>query len=166
MINRLSKEEQKKLYAFFETGCKDISIEPEFWIHGSDESVSYCMSCAWKEMKRLEKENPDGGCFIDGGDANTEGDTIPYCGCGQLLENSLLDSGCNDEVDYFLKDEFDIESEYDCYSMMCVIDSMDWESWNNNKEDDAFYNDLHNLCRLILNDINAKENEKRCKIEQ
>ncbi|MBL0732233.1 MAG: hypothetical protein JJW03_05200 [Desulfosarcina sp.] len=168
MQNRLSKKEQKQLYAFFETGCKDISIKSEYWINGSDQGISYCLSCAEKEVEKLKKEEPDEEFFIDGGSNNVEGDFIPFCECGQLLENSLLDSGCNDEVDYFLQDGFDIESGNDCYSMMCVIDSMKWKSWNNNKEDDAFYNNLHILCRQILNDIHAKENkkQKQCKIKQ
>jgi hypothetical protein len=152
-IMKLSKEEQKKLYAFFEAGCENISIENEYWINGSDQERSYCLSCAEKKVEKLKRENPDEEFFVDGGVNNAEGDSIPYCRCGQMLENSLLDSWCKEEVNYFLEDGFDIESEIDCYSMISVVDSMGWE-----KKDDAFYDDLHKLCRLILNDINRKEN--------
>lgn len=53
------------------------------WIGGSDESTSWCHSCAKKEVARLTKKSPGDEFSIDGGYAAHESEGSVVCnGCG------------------------------------------------------------------------------------
>jgi len=158
MTDKISKEHQEKLEALFNAGAANMLSEPEYWIHGSDEGASYCLECCEKKVERLLKENPDGDYCVDGG-YGIDGDYTPFCEtCHKLLENSLTDSGCGDEVEHFLLHGFNPKSDDDCRAMSEVINGRGWEPWlertyrnPSEKESDLRYFDsLHKLCRIIL----------------
>ena len=111
MESYINETDREKLEKFFDEGADRVPSEPEYWIHGADEGLSYCLECCKKEVKRLSKENPKEEYSVDGG-WDTEGDYTPFCeGCGMLLENTLTDCGCRDEVEHFLLYGFDIKSD-------------------------------------------------------
>jgi hypothetical protein len=156
---------REKLEKFFDEGASHVPSEPEHWIHGADEGLSYCFECCEKEVERLSKENPKEEYYVDGG-WDTEGDCTPYCeGCGKLLENALLDSGCRDEVEHFLLYDFDIKSDSDRRAMSEVISSRGWEPFtgqcykdeHDKKSDLDYFDDLHKLCKIILGMIRRAE---------
>ena len=71
-----------------------------------------------------------------------------------------------DEVEYFLDNGFDIESEYDCYTMTLIIDSMEGEAqpiieqYRNKKQEKKnsnFYKLLHKLGRKILDEMDKRK---------
>ena len=155
---KISKADQEKLEALFDAGAARMPSEPEYWINGGDEGASYCFDCCELQVAKLLREDPDGDYAVDGG-YGLEGDYTPFCeSCGKLLENSLTDGGCKDEVDHFLLNGFDPKSDDDCRAMSEVISSMGWELWadmiygtENEKQADAEYFDkLYVLCERIL----------------
>lgn len=161
MESYIDETDREKLEKFFDEGANRVPSEPEYWIHGADEGLSYCLECCEKEVKRLSKENPKEEYSVDGG-WGTEGDSTPFCEvCGKLLENALLDSGCRDEVEHFLLHGFDVKSDDDCRAMSEVIISCQWEPFLDQRYKDEYdkkstldyFDDLHKLCRKILNDL-------------
>ncbi len=160
-MKTISKKDQKKLETLFNAGASKIPSEPEHWINGADAGLSYCFDCCEKEVERLLKENPDGDYSVDGG-WDIEGYYTPYCEtCGKLLENTLTDCGCEEEVEYFLMNGFDPKSNYDCRAMSEVISARGWEFWPGRiyrvpyeeKQDLAYFESLHKLCTEILKNI-------------
>lgn len=157
----IDETDREKLEKFFDEGAARVSSEPEYWIYGADEGLSYCLECCEKEVRRLSKENPKEEYFVDGG-WGTEGDSTPYCkDCGKLLENTLTACGCGDEVEHFLLYGFDVKSDDDRRAMSGVIDACQWEPFPGQRYRDEYakkstldyFDDLHKLCRKILNDI-------------
>jgi hypothetical protein len=157
--------DREKLEKFFDEGANRVPSEPEYWIHGADEGLSYCLECCEKEVKRLSKESPKGEYCVDGG-WDTEGDSTPFCeACGKLLENTLTDCGCGGEVEHFLLYGFDVKSNNDRRAMSEVIDACKWEPFSGQLYRDEYdkkstldyFDDLHKLCRKIcrkiLNDL-------------
>ena len=55
-MNLLTEKKQKKLEKIFENGCKNFEPKKEYFINGSDQDISYCVECAEKEVKRLQKK--------------------------------------------------------------------------------------------------------------
>ena len=152
----LSKDEQKKIEQLFRDGCKAVEAEDEYWVHGYDQGFSYCLKCAEKKCTELKKENPCENIYVDGA-GQMEHSCIPYCiGCNCLLDGSLLIYGCRDKVNHFLENGFDKDDENDCYSMLQVLNS-DWKSWDNNPDETDYYDNLHELCKRILNDLNKEK---------
>ena len=161
MSDYISESDQEKLERLFNAGRDRIPSEPEYWIHNADEGLSYCYDCCEKEVARLLKENPAGDYSVDGG-WGTEGDSTPFCEiCGKRLENTLTDYGGEEELDYFLENGFNPKSDDDCRSMAEVIDGRGWIPWEDRlykNQDDKdrdlkYFQNLHKLCRAILENI-------------
>ncbi|MEA1885069.1 MAG: hypothetical protein U9N62_11205 [Thermotogota bacterium] len=153
----ISEKDQEKLFKMFEDGAQGIKVAllPEHWAHGGDEGLSYCLKCCKKEVAQLRKEDPENkdDYYVDGG-WGTEGDSIAFCEtCEALLDNSLTDYGSEEEVRHFLEHGFDVNNEYDCYSMTRVICGHGWRPWDDKESDLNFYEDLHKLCKRILGTI-------------
>jgi len=147
-MKHISEIDRKKLEKLFNDGAARVGEKPEHWINGSDESISYCYGCAEKEIERLKKENQQEEYFIDGGWGHA-GDSQAFCEtCGATLNNDYTQTACEEEVSHFLENGFDIKSDMDCLSMSKVICSAGWGSCDG--KDIQFYNDLHKLCRAIL----------------
>ena len=147
-MNHISEPDRKKLEKLFNDGAAMVEEEPEHWINGSDEGISYCHECAEKEIERLEKENPEEEYFIDGGWGSSS-DSQAFCEtCGSVLNNDYTQTACKEEVSHFLENGFDIKSDLCCLSMSKVICSAGWGSCDG--KDIEFYDDLHRLCRQIL----------------
>ena len=147
----ISKSDQKKLETLFNAGAEKVESEPEHWISGADEGMSYCYDCAEKEVEQLLKKNPAGEYIVDGG-WGIEGDSTPFCEiCDKLLENTLTDYGCESEVDHFLDHGFDPKYDDDCRAMSEVISSKAWEPCEN--EDIEYFANLHKLCGKILESL-------------
>ena len=124
----INEKDKKKLIDFFEAQSADLESQPEYWINGADEGLSYCLECCEEKVKQLQQEQPDQEFFVDGGSYSAEGESVASCmQCGKILENSLTNDGCEEEIDYFLEEGFDIESEIDCYTMTLIIESQGWE---------------------------------------
>jgi hypothetical protein len=67
--------------------------EPQCWINGDDEGLSYCRKCADEKIKALQKEGKETEFTIGGGyyGASIETQGFDYCEtCGKLLECSPL----------------------------------------------------------------------------
>ena len=103
-----------------------VKAEPEHWISGANQGLSYCPKCCKKEVARLRKCDPDTEYEVDGG-WGTEGDGSVTCTtCHVLLENSYTHYGCESELDYFETDGFDINNPSDCYSLEHILGSEVW----------------------------------------
>jgi len=162
----MNSKDREKLEVQFNTGASKIPSEPEHWINGADGGLSYCLDCCKKEVERLLKKEPDGEYTVDGG-WGTEGDSTPFCEvCGKLLENTLTDYGCEAEVEHFLSNGFDPESDDDCRAMSEVISARGWELWadmiyRNEDEKQAdvdYFKGLYELCARILKLIDPEAN--------
>jgi len=157
----INEKDKKKLIDFFEVQSADLESQPEYWINGADEGLSYCLECCEKEVRQLRKAWPEGEFFVDGGSYSAEGESISSCmQCGELLENSLTSGGCEEEIDYFFEDGFDIDSELDCYTMLLIIESAGWEPSNNEKAGKEYFRKFYIVCERILKKINEKEADK------
>lgn len=100
--------------------------KPEHWVHGGDESVSYCYKCCKKEVKRRLKEQPDREFQVAGGCGN-EGDSTPFCDkCGVMLENTLTNEGASMEFDHFMENGCGQKCPIDAY---CLLEAMREQSW-------------------------------------
>jgi hypothetical protein len=163
--NYIPEANREKLEKFFDEGANRVPSEPEHWIHGADEGLSYCFECCEKEVERLSKENPKKEYCVDGG-WDIEGNSTPFCeGCGKLLENTLTDYGCESEVEHFLSYKFDLKSNDDRRAMSEVIAARGWEPFveqcyrdeYDKKSDLDYFDDLHKLCKIILGMIRKAE---------
>lgn len=128
----------KRILSLVEGPASTLELKDEHWItvHGTDDAidvdsgVSYCPECCEKEVARLKKEDPAhaDNYYVDGG-WGIEGDYIPYCEtCGAMLSNSLLPTFCEEQLEYFDENEFDVTSPDDCYTMQQML-----ESWGDEK---------------------------------
>ena len=161
MNSYIDETDREKLEKFFDESASRVPSEPEYWVHGADEGLSYCLECCKKEVKRLSKENPKAKYCVDGG-WGVEGDGTPFCeDCGKLLENTLTDCGCGDEIEHFLSYGFDVKSDDDRRAMSEAIRACGWEPFvgqrykneYDKKSALVYFDDLHKLCRKILNDL-------------
>jgi len=160
----ISKKDQNRLEEFFSARSAKIESEPEHWITNSNEGASYCYDCCKKKIAQLKKENPHGDYEIDGGWVS-EVEATPFCEtCGILLDSSLTDYGARVELKNFIECGFDPVSDYDCRALLDIINACGWEPWEekiyrneHEKERDLkYFDDLHNLCRSILERIDDK----------
>ena len=161
----VSVSDREKLEKFFDEGASRVPSESEYWIHGADEGLSYCLECCEKEVKRLLRKNPKEEYCVDGG-WGVERDSTPFCeDCGKLLENTLTDCGCGDEIEHFLLYKFDLKSDDDCRAMSEVLSACGWEPFvgecyrdeYDKKSDLDYFDDLHKLCKIILGMIRKVE---------
>ena len=108
--------------------ARKYKTKKEFWISGTDESLSYCATCGNKKVSKLKKLHPENDYSLDGG-YGVDGDNQPFCEtCGVALENSFTDYACEYELDHFESFGFDVTSPGDCYSLCNIFDSQGWNS--------------------------------------
>jgi len=169
MTDYIPEFDRGKLETLFNAGASRVPSEPEHWIHNADEGLSYCYECCEKEVKRLLKENPKGEYCVDGG-WGTDGDSTPFCEiCHKLLENTLTDYGCEAEVEHFMDNGFDPNSDDDCRAMSEVIGGRGWEPlqdliYRDKYEEKSalqYFTDLHKLCKSILMQLNTNTSGQR-----
>ena len=151
----ITTTEQARLEEFFSDGASRVPDSPEYWIKESgDESVGFCRACAEKELARLLEEDPGGEYMIDGG-YGWKSESIDFCDtCGIAMDNSLLNSGCEEEIDLFLEHGF-YGTDWSCWVMEKIISSRGWELDEAIHQSDLEYQReafarLHKLCRRIL----------------
>ena len=146
----ITKTDRLRLEALWDAGMERVHVEPEYWIAGSDEGLSYCRNCCEREVTRLRQEALTQEYCIRGG-WDTEGDYTPTCEiCGQILSNTFTDYACESEIEHFLEYGFDPDDGFDCLSMSKVIDARGWEPFPGEKTDLQYYADLHRLCEDII----------------
>jgi hypothetical protein len=98
----------------------EFDVKNLHWIHGYDESLSYCRECAEKEVAKLLKEEPDEDYFVDGG-WGSEVESYPTCEeCYCVLDGSFLDSLCSEEL-YYLEQDFDINNPENCHILWQIL---------------------------------------------
>jgi hypothetical protein len=157
----LSDTEREILTKLFNAGAARVKEDDEYWIHGDDETISYCYKCAKKECTKLLKDNPKGSYIVSGGWGN-EGDSTPFCEtCGKRLSNSFTNFACEQEVEHYTKNGFDIKCKEHCCDMAKVIDARGWEPWKKRiyehkyQQNDylEYYANLNTLCRTILRQL-------------
>lgn len=130
---------EKLVYA----NATKFETKPEHWIHGSDESESYCRDCAEKEIERLSAESPEEEFILDGG-WGEENDSQPFCAtCGAALRSSFTTYACESELDHFEDQGFDLDSPSDCYSMERIMGSVGFL-------DDELTPRIRNVIRLAI----------------
>lgn len=121
------------------------------WVQGGDEGLSYCYSCAEKEVRRLQKKFPNDEFFVDGGWGSEE-DSQEFCHtCGSALDNSFTNFACEQELHHFAEHSFEPACPSDCASFleMCgTLINYDPEN-NTNTKDYSLAYDLHVLTRQI-----------------
>lgn len=102
--------------------------KPEHWIHGWDESFSFCFECAEKKVAELLATEPEGDYLVDGG-WGTEGDSQAFCeSCQCALDNSFTTYACEQELDHFEGHGFDPSSPDDCHSLIEILHAEGCES--------------------------------------
>lgn len=85
----LSPEESELIQRHLLVLASNVECKSVHWVHGSDESLSYCYDCAKSRVDSLLKEDPEGGYLVDGGWESYE-DGPSHCEeCGVDLECSL-----------------------------------------------------------------------------
>lgn len=155
-MNYLTEKEQSEVDEIFTLGAT-VDLDDEYWIHGSDEGMSFCLDCARKKVAELLAKEPDGDYCVAGG-YGIEGDSTPFCEtCQKMLSNSFTQCACECELDHFEESGFDPSSSMDCYSMERVIGSSGWgplifehdPEWRR-KDLAEYYERLHALGRKIL----------------
>jgi hypothetical protein len=101
-------------------------VQREHWIHGSDESLSYCAACAEVQLAALLHDEPDGDYAVDGGHEVHEHDSGEYCDtCHIKLEYTLSDWGAGEELGYFLTDPPSVITPEVAYELCAVLDAYD-----------------------------------------
>lgn len=79
---------------------------PQHWLHGEgqDEGISWCLSCAKKKVRKLEKEGK--AVSIEGGPNDIQDEDGPrFCeGCGHIVEYHLTDYGVETYFPEYEKD--------------------------------------------------------------
>jgi len=162
----LTDDECDSLHDLFNAGAARINDEPEHWIGGADEGLSYCYKCAKKEVAKLLKKEPDAEYCVDGG-WGSDSDGTPFCEiCQKLLRASLTQYGCSSEVAHFTENGFNAQSDMDCYCMERVISSSGWRPYTfdgeetyRTKEKEKYFKDLHALGRRILDALSKSNSE-------
>jgi hypothetical protein len=162
----LSESEREQLDALFNAGAARMPAADEHWIHGYDESLSYCYKCANKELATLLEKEPNADYSVDGG-WRMESDSTPFCeSCAKLLDACLTSYGCEAELDHFTTYGFDPKSDDDCRAMSEVINSMGWEAHDFPHEEEhkkrsraERFAQLYALCRAILDQLALQNNE-------
>jgi len=152
MSEQITEAERMRLEElFFYCGCLIVPEKDEHWISGWDEGESYCLDCAEEKVDELRTLKPKEEYSVDGG-WGTEGDNTPFCEtCHHRLDNSLLQHGCESEVDHFLKYGFAAHCPDDCLDMHRVISAGMWEPLVGEK-DDGYFASLYKLCRTIIDE--------------
>lgn len=154
-VKRLTDKQCSHLERLFNRMGAKVETWPEHWISGNDydESLSYCYGCAKKEVATLGDE------YTIAGGYRIESDDLPTCEkCERRLEASLTDWGCKDLVDGYLGYGFNPKSPDQCLDMAEVITSTGWSELSISKKDQsAYFNDLHELGRKILEQLKPKK---------
>ena len=103
-----------------------FEVLPEHWVHGWDESLSFCFDCCEKKVAELLSAEPDEEYSVDGG-WGSDGDSLAYCEtCGVPLDNSFTEYACEQELEHFEEHGFDLDDPADCYSLLEVFSGLLW----------------------------------------
>jgi len=153
----LTNDEKERVEEIANRGAANVETKPEHWIHGWDEALSFCRDCAEAKIKELIQSEPDAEYCLDGG-WGIDGDGLEFCEtCGDRLWNSLTAYGCESEVEHFIENGFDPQSDDDCYSLERVISSNGWGPYADLPGSDFekrtrhdYYSSLNSLGRRIL----------------
>lgn len=96
---------------------------PEHWIHGYDEGLSYCRTCAQKKIDELRAVDSDSDYLLDGG-WPTESDGLAFCeSCYCPLHVLFTDYAVDSELQYFSEYGFSRDNIEDWYSLQCIVDA-------------------------------------------
>lgn len=129
--------------------------EPEHWINGHDQGLSFCRSCAEKTIRKLKRVKPKSDYFLDGGWA-TEGDSQAFCEkCKQVLDNSFTTYACEQELDHFAGHEWTL-SPLDCLSLENIMGSYGWEDGERRDAEDLLAPKIHRIGFQALWDSTTK----------
>lgn len=128
------------------SACADqYETEPEHWIHGWDEGLSFCYECAEKKVAELLKEEPKADYLVDGG-WGSEGDSQAFCEtCHTALANSFTTFAAEQDLDHFEAVGFNIKSPDDCYALTQVIYAIGCA-------DEKLNHRIEALCKKILDE--------------
>lgn len=118
-----------------------------YWIGGDgDAGFNYCQKCGNKEVRRLQKIDPRGDYFLDGGWVQEE-DTPAHCNtCNHPLTCNFTTHACEYELDHFEQNGFDIRNPGDCDSYLEMVLALG--SYNDEPADTPEHR-LHILTRQI-----------------
>lgn len=93
-----------------------VELLPQHWIHGWEESLSFCRNCAEKKIAELKASEPEEEYLLDGG-WRTEEDSQRFCEtCGEPLDCSFTDYACKEEIRHYKQYGFDLNDELACVS--------------------------------------------------
>lgn len=158
----LKYEEQQCLQLYFEEGHRQIETFPEYWVHGWDESLSFCLECCEKQVAELLQGEPGAEYCIYGGWGG-ECDSTPFCdSCQKMLQGYLTKYGAEEELSHFEQYGFHYGND-DRRAMWEVVESIGWRpanewiAWRKWRqvpiESSELHVRLHQLCRPILDRV-------------
>ena len=162
--NYLNENERKRIMDYLQAQSDKAELEDMYWVHDDDEGISYCYECAKKKVKEIKSEKPDSDVCLDGG-WGTEEDGMEFCDtCGKPLDCSFTDYGSESEVDHYIENGFDHKNVCACHILITAISSRGWEVWadrsyrndTEKEEDRDYFENLHNLCRKVLSQIDGE----------
>lgn len=156
-IDYISEADRERLEAHIRPRAYRVKTEPEHWIHGHDEGLSYCYTCAKSKVAELLSKEPNEDYCVDGG-WGSEGDSLETCEiCHVRLDNILTNYGCEAELDHFAAHGFNPMSDGDCYSLERMFSSRGWKPYLHEYMRDyerqdtlEYHRDFQRLCRAIL----------------
>lgn len=109
------------------TGAASYTTVPEHWISGDDESLSYCRPCGENKVAALRAERPTEEFQLDGG-WGIDGDSQAFCeSCNCALENTFTNCACEEELDHFEREGFDVRNPGDCYVLDRLLMAVPWD---------------------------------------
>lgn len=152
----ISEADQERLEALFRFGATAHPALPEHWVAGgdSDESISYCLECAEKEIASRLTTEPHVELFVNGG-WRDESDYVPHCEtCGRLLVSGLTNYGAEQELDHFIANGFNADDNGHCRALYDVVSSIGWIPFPES-EPSPMHDKLKQLAARILLQIPA-----------
>lgn len=129
----LSKQERKQFEKLIRQSAARYEVQPEYWINGDDDSLSYCYDCAVKRVAELQAmvspADPETAEeYHVGGGYGWDDDSRAFCEtCQTPLDTTFTDYGCEQELDYFEEDGLVLTSAEDCYSFELILATCFWD---------------------------------------
>lgn len=83
----------------------NVEVSCAHWINAknanTDQGISYCGACCEKHVTELNKKNPKGEYFMDGG-WSQDSDTFENCDtCGVTLDTDFTEYAVREEIEYW-----------------------------------------------------------------
>lgn len=128
-MKKPSKLTRQWLKRWADKMASKADVQMPFWfIHNAgDEDGTFCFDCGEKRRAQLIKNHKDDKdvlsnlVFLDGG-YSMECDSCSHCAtCGQLLQYSLTDYGCESEWDHFRENGIDVSSSSVAYHIQRLL---------------------------------------------